>query len=368
MKSTSRSDRSIISGRFVAMLILLLSILAGIGGAVLAQNEDQLRLARDNGSFVELDGVLLYYEMMGDAANPPILLLHGFGGSTFTWRYLMPDLADAGYYVVAVDLPPFGLSDKNPDLTYSREWMAQQVMKLSGDLELDQPIVIGHSMGGLVTAYIGVEYADSVRALVFVAGGVSPMGGLESSDNESEGNDNSSIDNSNIDDGDTDDGNADGPTGSNPVQALLANLDPSSPLAGILLERFVTRDFFADTLKSAYHDPSQVTDEAVAGYAEILEVDGATSGFLGYLQAIEQNPITLADLDAAIADKPVLLIWGEVDSWVTIDIGYAMQQTLDNARMITYPEIGHIPMEENTKEFNRDIIGFIDEQFTAADE
>src|SRR5690606_17127652 len=62
-------------------------------------------------------------------AGPPIVLLHGFAESTFTWRDIMPDL-ERDSRVFAVDLPPFGYSSRLTELDYSQRAQAERVVRI----------------------------------------------------------------------------------------------------------------------------------------------------------------------------------------------------------------------------------------------
>jgi len=84
-------------------------------------------------------------------SGSPIILLHGFCEDSRMWQSFMPFLADAGYRVVAPDLPGFGASAPVEGLSISG--MARIITQLTGELSLQRPVVVGHSMGG----YVGLE-------------------------------------------------------------------------------------------------------------------------------------------------------------------------------------------------------------------
>jgi pimeloyl-ACP methyl ester carboxylesterase len=287
-------------------------------------------LADPNGAFADVNGVSLYYIAEGDPTNPAVILIHGFGGSTFTWRDNIQPIAEAGFYVVALDLPPFGLSDKNPDLDYSRSWMADQVAGLMDMLEIESATIVGHSMGGGVTAQFAVRHTAKVDQLVFVAGGIFDETARQTTTEEDEND--------------------------SPL-AILASIDPKSPFADTLLRNVLTPERFSDILISAYHRQEVVTAAVAAGYQRPLALEDWTGGFLAYIQAEETAPVTLAEL--AALDLRTLILWGEQDSWVEIVMGESMVAAFSNATFITYPDVGHLPMEENTAQFNEDLIAFL---------
>jgi len=320
------------------LILLILAVpLILIVGLVVVVNAQEFKtpqeLADPDGQFADVDGVSVYYRAQGDPANPPVILIHGFGGSTFTWRDTLPALASAGFYAVALDLPPFGLSDKSPDIDYTRSGMADLVARFMSKLGIERADIVGHSMGGAVTAQFAVRHPERVDRLVFVAGGV--FEAMQPTDEEA------------------------AQSGASAALSLLNSIDPRSPLAPSLLRVLVNERFFLNTIRSAYADPDMVTPEVAAGYARILQIQDAPVGFLAYVQAQEQFPITLSDLAAATQNTPVLLMWGDQDTWVTPRLADAMEAALANVRRVDFPGVGHLPMEEVVQPFNEALIAFL---------
>lgn len=312
-------------------IILILAILL-ISQLVSAQRYVETEsLADEDGQFADIDGVSIYYIARGDANNPAVILIHGFGGSTFTWRDNMDAVVEAGYYVVALDLPPFGLSDKSPDIGYSHADFADYVAGLMDYLGIESATIVGHSMGGSVASYFVVNYPARVNNLIFVAGGVFE-----------------SIRNQNADEDDT----QGSPLG------ILGSIDLESESASNILRFSLVPATFAAIIESAYFDASIMTDEVIDGYARPLQIENWTDGFIAYLLAEEANPITLDEV-SEVADMPVLIIWGEEDTWVPITMGEAMNSSFTDVEMVTYESVGHLPMEENVEQFNNDVIYFL---------
>ncbi len=314
------------------LLGLVLLLFSSMGFAQTFKTPEEL--ADANGAFVDVNGVRLYYTSAGDPADPAVILIHGFGGSTFTWRDVQPALAEAGFYSVALDLPPFGLSDKNPDVDYSRSGMADSVVGLMDNLGIASATIVGHSMGGAVTAQVAVRHPERAERLVFVAGGIFEV--LQSSDAES-----------------TPEAQSASPL------SILASIDPRSPVAPILLRSLIDKNFFATTLASAAYKDEVITEAMVEGYLRFIEIEDAPVGFLAYTQAVEANPISLENLVTATGDKSVLLLWGVEDTWVELRLGETMHAALSNSQLLTYEGIGHLPMEEDLSAFNRDLIAFL---------
>jgi pimeloyl-ACP methyl ester carboxylesterase len=112
------------------------------------------------------DGVALFYEeARGD--GPPVVLVHGWCCDHSYFAPQFDHFARAGYRVVAVDLRGHGRSDK-PECRYSMADFADDVAWLCGKLKLNGPLVIGHSMGGIVTFDLAARYPGLPRAIVML--------------------------------------------------------------------------------------------------------------------------------------------------------------------------------------------------------
>lgn len=100
--------------------------------------------------------------------EPTLLLVHGLASNAGFWRYVIPDLAEAGYRVVAVDLPGFGKSDKGA-YPYTMRFQADVLARLVRVLDLGPVVVVGHSMGGQIALTLALEHPELVDRLVLAA-------------------------------------------------------------------------------------------------------------------------------------------------------------------------------------------------------
>ena len=90
------------------------------------------------------------------ARAPPLLLIHGFGASTYTWRHIAPELART-HRVIAVDLKGFGQSDKPFDSRYSVFDQAELLAELIEEKDLHNLTLVGHSFGGGIALMLALE-------------------------------------------------------------------------------------------------------------------------------------------------------------------------------------------------------------------
>ena len=109
--------------------------------------------------------------MLEGGEGPPLLLIHGLGGSGDDFLDLAPLIMDR-YRLIIPDLLGFGRSDK-PRAPYAMSWQETALASLVAELGLERAHWLGHSMGGLLVLAMGVDYPGLVDGLV----AVSPAGG-----------------------------------------------------------------------------------------------------------------------------------------------------------------------------------------------
>jgi pimeloyl-ACP methyl ester carboxylesterase len=98
--------------------------------------------------------------------GPPVVMLHGLGGTKVSFLPTQAALAPA-HRTIAVDLPGFGDSDK-PVGSYDAKFFARWVVGLLDELEIERAQVIGHSMGGRVAIELGMTHPDRVDCLALM--------------------------------------------------------------------------------------------------------------------------------------------------------------------------------------------------------
>ncbi|MDX1511680.1 MAG: alpha/beta fold hydrolase [Nitriliruptorales bacterium] len=115
--------------------------------------------------FVDIDGSSIHYQSMGE--GPPVVFIHGLGGSSHVWYGVMQAMRQH-HHCVALDLRGHGRSGTAGKL--SVEGWASDVLALMKKLELPHAAVVGHSLGTLVAQQVAVTGADVVDQLVLVGG------------------------------------------------------------------------------------------------------------------------------------------------------------------------------------------------------
>lgn len=121
------------------------------------------------GSFIEVDGTRLHYVERGD--GQPLVMLHGMAA-------LVHDLLGSGlidraaerYRVIAFDRPGYGYSERPRGQTWTPEAQARLIRAALAKLDVERPLILGHSWGTLPALALAFDYPDEVAGLVLLAG------------------------------------------------------------------------------------------------------------------------------------------------------------------------------------------------------
>ncbi|HEU0252778.1 MAG TPA: alpha/beta fold hydrolase, partial [Pyrinomonadaceae bacterium] len=114
-------------------------------------------------------GVRLRYAYRGDANGTPVIMLHGFTDSWFSFSTVAP-LLDSKYRVYILDQRGHGDSDR-PVGGYAMQQFAADVVAFMDAMNLKQAVIVGHSMGSFVAQHVAIEAPERVSKLVLVASG-----------------------------------------------------------------------------------------------------------------------------------------------------------------------------------------------------
>lgn len=128
--------------------------------------------------FVAANGLRLHYRRWLPPEEhpdlPPILLLHGLASATHIWNLVAPLLAERGYRVTALDQRGHGESDK-PDNGYDYDTIIADDTDAIEALQIEKPLLVGHSWGASVALQYAATYPERVTALVLVDGATNQL-------------------------------------------------------------------------------------------------------------------------------------------------------------------------------------------------
>jgi magnesium chelatase accessory protein len=131
---------------------------------------------RESSRFVSVDGLRWHVQAMGPASAPTLLLIHGTGASTHSWRGLAPLLA-GDHRVIAVDLPGHGFTAMPALARMSLPGMAAALEQLLDALAARPALAVGHSAGAAIAARMCLDGRIAPRALVAINGAMLPLDG-----------------------------------------------------------------------------------------------------------------------------------------------------------------------------------------------
>jgi pimeloyl-ACP methyl ester carboxylesterase len=260
-----------------------------------------------------IDGTRL--RIVDSGRGTPVVFLHGFGASMYSWRKTLPPVAAAGYRVIAIDNRGFGFSDK-PAHGYSNAEYARLIVALLDTLDISSAVLIGHSMGGAIAAEVALAHPDRVRGLVLIdaAGyGVRWPGVLKAA---------------------------------------------RSRIIGAIVTRFRSRWVTGRILRSTYADPRKVTEADVDQYyAPVPEPDYGRA-LRGVLQEFRFDTLVgrLGGLQT-----PTLVLWGDADRWIPMRDGGRLARELPRGAFVVVSRTGHAAAEESPDEVNRLLLDFLKE-------
>lgn len=154
--------------RFYFLLALIIGTFAGVSAVPAA-----------NGTIIDgksdVDGVSYHY-LLAQGGPQTVVLLHGWGTTSYMWRHVMPELAAKGYTVLAPDLRGLGDTAK-PLAGYDKASIAEDVLKLVSNLGIGPSVnLVGHDMGGMVVYAYAAKHSNDVKTLAILD---VPLPGIE---------------------------------------------------------------------------------------------------------------------------------------------------------------------------------------------
>lgn len=158
-----------------ALLTLIAAVtLAALAFDLATNGSEQPATALYAGPFVRVAATRLAYRTWGHTGSP-IVLLGGAAEPSWVWHDLGPLLARRGHRVFALDLPPFGYSQRRGPYTMAH-WM-RLLEGFDQRLDIHRPVLVGHSLGAGVAAAVGLAHPHSVAGVVLLDGDALAFGG-----------------------------------------------------------------------------------------------------------------------------------------------------------------------------------------------
>ena len=276
-----------------------------------------------NSHFVWVDDVAMHYRLWegeSPGERQSVLLVHGFAGSTYSWQQVADSLHQLGYHVVAVDVPPFGYSDKSARINQS---VTARAALLHSLLQQEFPgrrwHLAGHSMGGAIVQAMALMFPEDLVSLTLVA-----------------------------------------PTlfwsitaGERATPLLLKVPGVTSFLGNMAENWLITPALVERLLQSAYGQQPDRAD--VKAYLQPLRVPGTARAILNS----PRHYVEIADISSDSLSVPGIAIWGDQDTWVPLEAHQSVADNLPSIQLDVIQNAGHNPMETHFDAFMEIWLGYL---------
>jgi pimeloyl-ACP methyl ester carboxylesterase len=291
-------------------------LLACLGCASLRPFEE-IRREEPEDRFLRIGDQLVHVEMAG--SGPPLVLVHGFGASTYSWRRVMPTLAES-FRVIAVDLSGFGYTQRLADRArYTREAQGELILAVMDALGFESAHLMGHSYGGGISLWLAWKHPERVRSLVLV--------------------------------------DSSAPTYSYDRRSRAASF---RPLTSLFLRTWVLRpSIVRKALLRSFYDDSLVTPELVQAYWDRVRIEGVIDAYYGLTVPV-RGPVDQVVLEEI--RTPTFIVWGAEDPLISVESGRRAAARMPDATFTVMERTGHVPMEERPEELLQLVLPFLKRQ------
>jgi pimeloyl-ACP methyl ester carboxylesterase len=298
MKWLRRIGKGVLWG--IAALVLGLLVAAGVYRDQPAA-EVEARWATPPSKFVVIDGVRLHYREEG--SGPAVVLLHANYASLFMWEPWAAALKDR-YRVIRLDLPAHGLTGPEPSRNYSLQRIQSLFEQFVDARGLERFVVVGTSIGGTVAMRYAADHPERIERLVMIS-----PGSLEA--------------------------------------RVRGRTTPAQvPRVADVLAWVTPRAFTAYLLRNDYGDPARVTDAVIDEWYAMWMREGNRQAMIDLLRQYVSGGVEAKIRSIRV---PVLLIWGEKNKRVPLDLAYETRALLENSpevQLEVLPGIGHMLVQE----------------------
>ena len=255
----------------------------------------------------------------GPADGPPIVLVHGTAAWSGFWQEVADHLASRGWRVVAIDLPPFGWSERDPQSRYDRIAQAERLAAVLGALE-KPATVVGHSFGAGPAMELALRHPDQLRGLVLVD---AALGELDPA-----------------------------------AESGVAKAMRMTPIAELVTAASVTNpNALAPLLRSMIARKEQAHRWVPVLRTPMMR-EGTTSAYAAWLPnlfARQDGALSRRTAELRKTKVPVALIWGDADTVTPLEQGKRIAELTRARSLQVLPGVGHIPHIEDPEGFRKSL-------------
>ena len=275
--------------------------------------------------YIVTNGIRLHYVTQGE--GPLIVLLHGFPEFWYSWRYQIPFLAEHGYTVVAPDLRGYNETDK-PRKGYDIPTLLRDIEGLVRGLGQQKACIVGHDWGGVLAWAFAMNYPEITESLIVM--------------------------------------NAPHPAAMMREMRTFKQLRKSWYVFAFqipwLPEYMLGRNNankIGRMLRGAALQKSAFPNDVTARYQEAMSKPGAIKAAISYYrQLFRRLPISFKSYAVQIK-APTLLIWGEKDIALGIELSTGLERWVNDIQIKRIPDSGHWVQQEQPEKVNQYMLDFL---------
>ena len=313
-------------GTVLTIVLALSFTLAGCGIFIKKIPQGEIAIPCPNGkdNMIKIGATNFHYTEY-DAPDEDVLMVHGFGSSTYSWQKVAPILQMKGYHVYAIDMKGFGWSDKpaaDKDIKYDAITLMEEVRAWMNALRLKNVIYVGNSLGGAVGILMAMEHPEYINKMVLLD-----------------------------------------PAGYPQKKPFIIRLG-SVPGAVCSIKAFFGKWVAKWNLKEVTYNKDWVSQEQIDNYYARLTTVGAIDAQASIITKLDFDYFKPYMKRIPSIEQKTLLVWGEEDEWIPLIVGYEYRHNLPNANLVIAHHCGHTPQEELPGVTANLILDFIDGKIT----
>lgn len=306
------------------LLIIALPICVVLGfraNASLRETRTAAELAPKTGRFVATPSGRIFVQEAGPETGPPVLLVHGMAAWSELWRPTMTRLGQLGYRVIAIDLPPFGFSDRGAEGGNTRAALAGRLRDVLEAMSLSRVTIVAHSIGSAPVVETAMRHPERIGALVLVCGalGLVPEGAP-----------------------------AAGPSWLDWFLATPLLRDPV--VASTLTNPLATKALFQRLVAK----PEAIDAPTVAVLQTPMRLRDSTPAFGRWLRDLvagDPGALSTGRANYGRVTVPTRLLWGDRDTITPLAQGHELERLIAGAKLTVLPGLGHVPQVEDAAGF-----------------
>lgn len=304
---------------------------AWTGGSLIAavvRESGEQRLPPREGRLVPTGDGAIFVQIRGPETAPPVILIHGSAAWSGFWTDVAKRLAEDGFRSIAVDLPPFGYSDRSQRGAYARTDQGRRLAGLIRNLNLRDTIIVGHSFGAGATVETVMQAPSLFKGMVLIDGALAlPEDGQTYSDEH-------------------------------PVLRWAMN---QPVITETLIASVVTNPLLLRRLLASFlYNKSAATDTQADILQQPYARPGTTKAYAQWLPTlllVDRTALSASIGNYASISAPTSIIWGDRDRVTPLAQGQQLNRLIPNSKLSVIDNAGHIPHIEAPDRFYGVLLG-----------